>query len=94
VQPKPGSHLTKTSLTPTVFRAGNTLRKLATVPAVASVYAYQGGFLDVGTHRLWIRARPSNNPAMILSSQLVEGDLTTATRHLREGGWATLRANI
>jgi putative ABC transport system permease protein len=72
------------------FRAGNTLEKLAAAPAVASVYAYQGGFLDVGTHRLWIRARPSNNPAMILSSQLVEGDLTVATRHLREGGWATV----
>ncbi len=72
------------------FRAGNTLKKLAAVPAVASVYAYQGGFLDVGTHRLWIRARPSNNPAMILSSQLVEGDLTVATGHLREGGWAAV----
>lgn len=72
------------------FRARDTLGKLATVPAVANVYAYQGGFIDVGAHRLWIRARPPDNPAMILSSQLVEGDLTLATRRLREGGWATV----
>jgi putative ABC transport system permease protein len=72
------------------FRTGNTLNRLAAAPTVASVYAYQGGFLDVGSHRLWIRARPSNNPAMILSSQLVQGDPILATRHLREGGWATV----
>jgi putative ABC transport system permease protein len=72
------------------FRAGNTVRKLAALPVVANIHAYQGGFLDVGRHRLWIRARPPDNPAMILSSQFVQGDFAVATRHLREGGWATV----
>jgi putative ABC transport system permease protein len=72
------------------FHAGNAYRELAGVPAVAGVHAYQGGFLDVGSHRLWIRARPANNPAMILSSQLVQGNLALATARLRTGGWATV----
>ncbi len=72
------------------FRAAHTLRELTGIPTVATVYAYQGGFLDVGARRLWIRARPLNNPQMILSTQLVQGDLATVTKHLREGGWATV----
>lgn len=72
------------------FHGAEVLRKLAAAPAIASVYVYQGGFLDVGAHRLWIRARPPDNPSMILSSQIVQGDIAVATRHLREGGWATV----
>lgn len=72
------------------FRGTDALRALARVPAVSHVYAYQGGFLDVGTHRLWIRARPSNNPQMVLSTQLVDGELARATKRLRQDGWATV----
>ncbi|HEX4115564.1 MAG TPA: ABC transporter permease [Solirubrobacteraceae bacterium] len=72
------------------FDAGNSYRLVAAVPAVASVHAYQGGFLDVGDHRLWIRARPADNQAMILSSQLTTDNLALATARLREGGWATV----
>lgn len=72
------------------FRAGNALRLLAAVPAVADVHSYQAGFLDLGKHRLWIRARPTDNPAMILSHQLVRGNIVTATARLRSGGWATV----
>jgi putative ABC transport system permease protein len=72
------------------FRAGDSLRKLAAVPAVASVHAYQAGFLDLDKRRLWIRARPANSSALILSSQLVEGNMTIATARLRQGGWATV----
>jgi putative ABC transport system permease protein len=70
------------------------LRALAHVPQIARVYAYQGGFLDVARHRLWIRARPSDNPAMVLSSQLVRGDLALANARLREGGWATVSGSF
>jgi putative ABC transport system permease protein len=72
------------------FRGTNTLRLLAHVPAVSRVYAYQGGFLDIGSHRLWIRARPPDNPQMVLSTQLVDGHLAQATALLRRGGWATV----
>jgi putative ABC transport system permease protein len=57
---------------------------------IASVHIHQGGFLDIGTHRLWIRAVPPNNSTMILSSQLLEGDLTSATTEMRQDGWATV----
>ncbi len=50
--------------------------------AIASVHIHQGGFLDLGTHRIWIRAVPANNSTMVLSSQLLKGDLASATaRH-------------
>jgi putative ABC transport system permease protein len=66
----------------------NTLGQAANV--VASVHVHQGGFVDLGTHRLWIRGVPRNNSTMILSSQLLEGDLTSATERLRQAGWATV----
>lgn len=72
------------------FQSASTLSSLSRVPVVAHVYAYQGGFLDVGTHRLWIRARPPNNPQMALSTQIVDGGLTQTTARLRQAGWATV----
>jgi putative ABC transport system permease protein len=72
------------------FYADNLLTKLTHTPAVASVFVHQGGFLDVGSRRLWIRATPSNNSTMVLSSQLLRGDLQLATRRLRGHGWVTV----
>jgi putative ABC transport system permease protein len=57
---------------------------------ITSVHVHQGGFLDLGTHRIWIRAVPPNNSTMILSSQLLKGDLTNATARMRQNGWATV----
>jgi putative ABC transport system permease protein len=69
-------------------------RKLAALaahaPGVASVREYQGSLLDVGTRRLWIRARPPTDRTMIQASQLLEGNLTEATQRLREHGWAAI----
>ncbi len=60
----------------------------------ASVHVHQGGFLDLGTHRLWIRAIPPNNSTMILSSQLLRGDLASATARMRQSGWATVSSGF
>lgn len=57
---------------------------------VAAVSLYQGGYLDVGSRRLWIIARPSSDRIMIPASQILKGDVTHATRLLRKGGWATI----
>lgn len=57
---------------------------------ITSVHIHQGGFLDLGTHRVWIRAVPPNNSTMILSSQLLKGDLAKATARMRQNGWATV----
>ncbi len=61
---------------------------------VASVHVHQGGFLDLGTHRVWIRATPPNNSTMILSSQLLQGDFSGATARLRQEGWAAVSSGF
>jgi putative ABC transport system permease protein len=72
------------------FHTDHTLTTLARTPGIASVLIHQGGFLDVGQHRLWIRATPPNNSTMVLSSQLLTGNLALATAELRGHGWATV----
>jgi putative ABC transport system permease protein len=74
--------------------SGATLTALARASGVTSVLAHQGGFLDVGRHRLWIRATPADGAAMILSSQLLRGDLAHATKLMRENGWATVSSGF
>jgi putative ABC transport system permease protein len=76
------------------FNAGGRLGVLARSPAVTSVRAHQGGFLADGSHRLWIRASPPDNSAMVQSSQLLEGDLEQATARLRENGWAAVSSGF
>ena len=63
---------------------------IARAPGVASVRSYQGGLLDVGTRRLWIRARPPQDSEMVEASQLLHGDLARTTQLLRQGGWAAV----
>jgi putative ABC transport system permease protein len=72
------------------FRPDSDVAAIARAPGIASVEAYQAGFLDVGSHRLWIRATPPSSPAMVLSSQLLQGNLAYATSLLRRTGWATV----
>jgi putative ABC transport system permease protein len=77
-------------LTTTTFTAGNLASLVAHAPGVTLVRAYQGGLLDVGKRRLWIRARPSDDPAILQASQLVKGNLHQATGRLRGSGWAAV----
>jgi putative ABC transport system permease protein len=64
--------------------------RLTGVPGIARVVDYRGGFLDAGDRRLWVVAPSRADPAPIPPSQLLSGDLATATRHLRSRGWAAL----
>jgi putative ABC transport system permease protein len=72
------------------FDGTRTTALIAHVRGIASVREYQGSLLDVGTRRLWIRARPPDDTAMIQASQLLQGSLAQATHRLREGGWAAI----
>jgi putative ABC transport system permease protein len=67
---------------------------LARVPGVASVRVYRGGLLDVGERRMWVRARPAADAAMLESSQIVHGDYAVATRLIRAGGWAAVSSDF
>ena len=77
-------------LTTTTFSADHLTTLVAHAPGVTSVRAYQGGLLDVGKRRLWIRARPLNDPSMLQASQLLKGNLRQATERLRQSGWAAV----
>ncbi len=77
-------------LTTNNFAAGTIPRRIERLPGVAGVRSYRGGLLDVGDRRLWIVARAPNDRAMIPASQIVTGDLATATRRIKEGGWAAV----
>jgi putative ABC transport system permease protein len=67
---------------------------IARAPGVASVRVYQGGILDVGARRLWLRARSAENLAPIEASQLVHGNAATAGRLIRVGGWAAISSGF
>jgi putative ABC transport system permease protein len=72
------------------FHADNMLAAIAKQPQIASVRAYQGGLIDIGTRRLWIRARPATDARMIQASQLLDGNFAQATRRLRGRGWVAI----
>lgn len=72
------------------FAPGRAVAAIARTPGVAAVRSYQGGLLDVGSRRLWIRARPPQDSEMVEASQLLHGDLVQATQLLRRGGWAAV----
>ena len=62
-------------------------------PGVASVRVYQGGLLDVGERRMWVRGRPAGDRVVIEPSQLRHGNLASATRLIRRGGWAAVSSD-
>lgn len=75
----------------TSFKAGTLPRSIASLPDVAFVHGYQGGLLDVDGRRIWVRARPPSDLAMLQASQIVEGRLGPATLRLRDAhGWAAV----
>jgi putative ABC transport system permease protein len=76
------------------FRAPHLPARIASVPGVADVRTYQGGFLDFAGRRIWVIARTADAPAPIPASQLQEGDPVTATTRLRQGGWITVSQQI
>ncbi|MCW2952807.1 MAG: hypothetical protein JWQ48_1977 [Conexibacter sp.] len=85
---------TENELATVSFDGGQVSRALAATAGVASLRSYRGGFLDIGDRRAWVVAPPAPTIASILPHQLTAGDLATATRRLRAGGWVALSAAI
>jgi putative ABC transport system permease protein len=77
-------------LTTNPFLAGAAPAQIAHARGVRSVRSYQGGFLDVGSRRLWIIARPPEDVRVIPASQLLHGNLARASELVRGGGWAAI----
>ena len=61
--------------------------KLERLPSVRAVRIYRGGLLDFGVRRVWVIAPPRDAVPLVPPSQIVEGSVAAATRHLRAGGW-------
>ncbi|HTA15810.1 MAG TPA: FtsX-like permease family protein, partial [Solirubrobacteraceae bacterium] len=72
------------------FTLANAPKRIARAPGVSSVRIYQGALTDVGDRRLWVRARPSTDPAMLESSQILSGSFASADALIRRGGWAAV----
>ncbi|HEY5194351.1 MAG TPA: ABC transporter permease [Solirubrobacteraceae bacterium] len=68
--------------------------RIAHASEVRSVRVYQGGLTDVGNRRLWVRARPSGDPTMFESSQLISGNFKRAEALIRSGGWAAVSSGF
>ena len=76
------------------FQAGGPQAAAGHAQGVASVRIYQGGLLDVGQRRMWVRARPAGDSTMFESSQLLHGNYAKATRLIRAGGWAAILSGL
>jgi putative ABC transport system permease protein len=77
-------------LTTNSFAPGGLAATVAAVPGVSSVRTYQGGFLDIGSRRMWVIARPPGDAPQIPASQVLSGNAHRAEGLLRGGGWATV----
>lgn len=70
------------------------LARLRSLPAVATVRPFRGTFLDMDGRRLWLMARPPDDRELIPPTQIERGQLATATRHIRAGGWVAVSAPV
>jgi putative ABC transport system permease protein len=64
--------------------------QLGKVAAVESVSVWRDSFLDLPHRRMWVLGVPPRQSAQVVPSQLIEGSLNVADRHLREGGWVAV----
>ncbi len=76
------------------FPARQIAARLSHVKGVAEVRSYQGGFLDIGSRRVWVIARSPRARTMFPTAQIVEGNRALATVRLRSGGWITVSQQI
>jgi putative ABC transport system permease protein len=76
------------------FAPGRYVARIPRLPGVASVSAFQGGFMELGDRRVWVIARPPGAERMVLGSQIVAGDASVAVRRLGEGGWIAVSRQI
>jgi putative ABC transport system permease protein len=81
-------------LTTDSFRLAGGSAAIARAPGVASVRVYQSSMLDVAGRRIWVVGRPRADSPIVPPSQVIDGDIHTASKRLRQGGWATVSAAL
>ena len=68
---------------------GEPARAVAALAGVR-VTQYMGGLLDVGERRVWVLAPAPQERPLLPPSQLIEGNLATASARVAQGGWAMI----
>ena len=68
--------------------------RIARVPGVARVSAFQGGFLQLAGRRVWVIARPPGDARQVLASQVTSGSAAVANARLTAGGWIVVSSKI
>jgi putative ABC transport system permease protein len=76
------------------FSESDYATRVAALPSVARVAAYQGSFFDWGDRRPWIIARPASDTASVLQGQILQGQTQMAAERLRQGDWIVLSKQI
>lgn len=76
------------ALATTPFASADAVERISPIPAVRALRIYRGSFLDLGDRRAWVIASPSASSSPFPPSQIVEGDVRTASERVRSGGWA------
>jgi putative ABC transport system permease protein len=67
---------------------------IARVSGIARVDSFQGGFMDLGSRRVWMIAWPTAIRAGLLEDQVITGGADAALDKLREPGWITASQQI
>jgi putative ABC transport system permease protein len=78
----------------TSFEAGRATEAIAATPGVAAVREYQGGLIDVGPRRMWLRARPTADATIVEPGQILEGGVGRASSLIRHGGWVAISGGL
>ena len=70
--------------------------RIRPLPGVASVSAFQGTFMAMGSRRVWVIARPPGGAASVLATQTVGGApaALAADHRLAKGGWVAVSQQI
>lgn len=76
------------------FAPDSKVARIARLPGVASVHAFQGSFLDFGDRRIWVIAWPPNTRLELLNGQIIHGEEASAVASLRNGGSITISEQI
>ena len=76
------------------FNYRETQRRLQKLSVVAAVQPWRDSFLDLRHRRVWVLGVPPAVRQQIAPSQLIDGSLAVADKHLREGGWIAVSQPI
>jgi putative ABC transport system permease protein len=78
------------------LQTGGLTARIARIPGVAEVRAFQGSFLTLGPRRVWVIARPPGAASSVLAGQAIGGGpaVRLAEQRLAGSGWVAVSRQI